>query len=217
MVNQVQKQAMQIQNKIKNGTTKILQTVRKRLEKMSDSGEPLGVTALQGGIPIDGEWAHRPDQPWIIVSTVDQYGSRLLFRGYGVSRSMRPIHAGLAGNDCLVILDEVHLSVPFAQTLERVASMNCGDINRRFSIVEMSATPNNDNSKPFTLDSEDTERCAELRHRIKVEKKAKIVQVQNQDAIPKKVKEIIELIKSSPDKKKHQKCRGCNEFCPYRS
>ena len=184
VVDQVHIRAMLIRDSIRNGKTATLQAIRERLRKITD-GYPLGVAALQGGIPLDNEWTQRPDQPWVIVSTVDQFGSRLLFRGYGVSRSMRPIHAGLAGNDCLVILDEVHLSVPFAQTLAQVAKLGHKSIERRFVVVEMSATPSNPDAERFTLDHiEDIEKCEEMRRRVTAKKEAKMYPVKDQNAIP---------------------------------
>lgn len=191
VVDQVHDRAMRILDHIRNGNTPTLQAIRERLQRLTD-GDLLGVAALQGGIPLDNEWAQRPDQPWVIVSTVDQFGSRLLFRGYGVSRSMRPIHAGLAGNDCLVILDEVHLSVPFAQTLAQIANLEQKNIDRRFVVVEMSATPNNTGAERFTLDHvEDIEKCEEMRRRVNAKKEAKLYPVKSQDAIPAAVLKIM--------------------------
>ena len=151
---------------------------------------------LRGGVPLDNEWAHHPDQPWVIVSTVDQFGSRLLFRGYGVRKNMRSIHAGLAGNDCLVILDEVHLSAPFAETLEQVTALASAEkLPRRFSVVEMSATPNNLKAERFSLDPvTDIEGCEELRRRVAAVKHAKLVPVGNlKNEILKIVKSIAKL------------------------
>lgn len=81
---------------------------------------PLAVSRLRGGVAPDNEWALSPAQPAVVLSTVDQFGSRLLFRGYGVSARMRPVHAALCGFDALVILDEAQLSRPLEQTVEAV-------------------------------------------------------------------------------------------------
>ena len=213
VVDQVYERAQRIRDRVKAGNTPTLQRVRERLRELSD-GEPLGVAALRGGIPkthhpdptqryakaipIDDEWTHHPDQPWVIVSTVDQFGSRLLFRGYGVRPGMRPIHAGLAGNDCLVVLDEVHLSVPFAETLSQVAALKSGIalksgmLSRRFGVVEMSATPSDTECEPFTLNPPaDLDGCEELRRRVKAFKQAKLVPVRNQKALPAAVLKLI--------------------------
>lgn len=195
VVDQVYERAELIQKRIESAATPIMRAVRERLHSISD-GKSLGVAALRGGIPIDNEWTHNPEQPWVMVSTVDQFGSRLLFRGYGVTPGMRPIHAGLAGNDCLVVLDEVHLSVPFAETLAQVANQNSPRLPRRFTVVEMSATPSKPDAERFTLDSADMG-CQELRRRIDALKEAELVSVRNAEAVPAQVARIVKSMSSS--------------------
>ncbi len=197
VVDQVYKRAQKIRDRLEEADTPVLRQIRARLRELS-GGEPLGVAALRGGIPIDGEWTHRPDQPWVVVSTVDQFGSRLLFRGYGITPGMRPIHAGLAGNDCLVILDEVHLSVPFAETLTQVSALRSGALPRRFATVNMSATPSIDKAKPFRLETElDLNGCAELRRRVEARKQAKLEVVSNHKAMSGAVLKIVRSIKTA--------------------
>ena len=98
--------------------------VRRVADRLSALSGPrsLHVAQLRGGMPLERDWAKRPDQPTILCTTVDQLGSRLLFRGYGVSTSMAPVHAGLLGNDTLVILDEAHLSHAFTKTLKAISA-----------------------------------------------------------------------------------------------
>ena len=196
VVDQVVERAQRIQKKIQEGSASVLRLMKDRLREIG--GESLlGVVALRGGIPIDGEWARRPDEPWVMVSTVDQFGSRLLFRGYGVSPKMRPVHAGLAGNDCLVILDEVHLSRAFAQTLQEVSALSSnGRLPRRFQVVEMSATPTDSGGhrEPFRLTEEDLAGSDELRRRAKASKSAMLRDAgtkQPHISIPSEVKKIL--------------------------
>lgn len=79
-------------------------------------GDEIAISTLRGQHVDSGAWREDPSRPAIVVGTVDMIGSRLMFEGYGVSRRMRPMHAGLLGTDALIVLDEAHL-VPAFQAL----------------------------------------------------------------------------------------------------
>lgn len=87
---------------------------------------PLQVTRLRGGAEL-GERPLDPSQPAIVFATVAMFASRWLFRGYGTSRSMRPVDAALAGIDSLVLIDEAHLSRPLLDLARRVDQCDVGD------------------------------------------------------------------------------------------
>ena len=86
----------------------------------------LPISTLRGGFADNREWLEDPSRPTIVVGTVDMVGSRLLFEGYGVSRRMRPYHAGFLGSDTLVVLDEAHLCPPFQALLGDIATHRDG-------------------------------------------------------------------------------------------
>ena len=114
-------------------------------------GLPLVAQRLRGGAPLEHDWVRTPTQPTILCSTVDQVGSRLLFRGYGVSNRMKSVHAGLLGQDSLILLDEAHLSEPFRRTLATVRKL--GRASTR--TVLLSATPGVRAKRPFGLTAGD--------------------------------------------------------------
>ena len=149
--------------------------VRRVANRLRDvcGDQPINGIRLRGGVHRPRSWADRPDTAWVTVATVDQFGSRLLFRAYGVGPKMRPVHAGLAGSDCLVILDEAHLEQPFAATLHQVREFQpkLGGLPCRYQVVEMSATPAEVSAHPFRLDKDDLA-CPELARRISVPKTA---------------------------------------------
>ncbi len=124
-------------------------TVRRvadELKRLGASEDALDTYELRGGAFRDERWVRTPLQPTVVASTVDQVGSRLLFRGYGISEHTWPMHAGLIANDAILFLDEAHCSKAFAQTLQAVElyrSVTWAEepLNRPFHFVEMTATP----------------------------------------------------------------------------
>jgi CRISPR-associated endonuclease/helicase Cas3 len=125
--------------------TEALKPIRAALRERCGSDQFLHVSTMRGGMPLETAWAKSPIQPTVCLTTVDQLGSRLLFRGYGVSPRMAPIHAGLAAADSLIILDEAHLSEPFRQTLTHLKSYRsekwCAEmVGKGLQVTSMSAT-----------------------------------------------------------------------------
>jgi CRISPR-associated endonuclease/helicase Cas3 len=118
--------------------------------KLLEEPDGILVSCLRGGIVPDNDGILDPVRPQIITATVDQLGSRLLFRGYGASPRSWPIWAALAGTDSLVILDEAHLS-PVAEDTFRACQQRLGAGIR---VVSMSATPR-DAGTTFALDQHD--------------------------------------------------------------
>lgn len=150
--------------------------------------EALFVTELRGGIWKNDSWARTPVQPAVIVSTIDQIGSRILFRGYGLSPAAWPLQAGLLANDSLIILDEAHLSLPFVETLKAIQKYRqWGEmsINTPFGIVQMSATPNA-TGRIFPADCQKSlMEDAQLRPRLTSPKRTALIEAENSKFIDK--------------------------------
>ncbi|MDE2753104.1 MAG: CRISPR-associated endonuclease Cas3'', partial [Gemmatimonadota bacterium] len=116
-----------------------LAPLRNALAKLSP--EPASSIRLRGACPTDPRWCRSPDQVQIIASTVDQIGSRLLLRGYGVTPRMRSVEAGLIGQDALLLLDEAHLAGPLLDTLGHLDRLDpVRSLTSRRHVVQLSAT-----------------------------------------------------------------------------
>ncbi len=156
VVDEAFNRAEKIAYALRKATDGPLMAIADRLRLLSgfkESSPPLAVGRLRGGVLRDDGWARLPSQPAILTSTVDQIGSRLLFRGYGFSNSLAPMHAGLAANDSLIILDEAHCSVPFLQTLRSIQRFRSPEwaqesIPSPFAFAVMSATLKNAKASP---------------------------------------------------------------------
>lgn len=123
---------------------------------------PLAVSALRGELADNGEWKRSPARPAIIIGTIDMIGSKLLFSGYGDGRYGRAHHAGLIGQDTLIVHDESHLSPAFSVLLRSVEDEQkaCQEL-RPIRVMELSATSrgksgsNGGNGQAFGIEKED--------------------------------------------------------------
>ncbi|MFM8332710.1 MAG: type I-U CRISPR-associated helicase/endonuclease Cas3, partial [Candidatus Methylumidiphilus sp.] len=113
----------------------------------------LRIATLHGGLNIGDMGVDDPTAPAVITTTVDLLGSRLLFRAYGSSRHVAPMHAGLAGNDALLVLDEAHISAPFAATLAAIRRLRRDGLGLPWRVLLLSATPRDGGG--FGLDAKD--------------------------------------------------------------
>ncbi len=161
IVNEAFVRAQRISEKLKRANSGILGRVAESLRELSGD-EPLKTYELRGGAFRDETWVRTPRQPVIVTSTVDQVGSRLLFRGYGIGENTWPIHAGLIANDAILFLDEAHCSKAFSETLEAVEQYRgtawaSGPVRPPFHFVEMTATPGRSVSpeERFGIDDKD--------------------------------------------------------------
>lgn len=151
----------------------VVEAVTARLRGLAGNGEQALVAArLRGGAPLEHIWTRSPSQPTVLCSTVDQVGSRLLFRGYGVSDRMKPIHAGLLGEGSLILLDEAHLSEPFRQTMTAIRRIGRAGVKS----VLLTATPGAQAARPFRLSEEDRAH-PELSKRIRAPKPTCLIRV----------------------------------------
>lgn len=123
---------------------------------------PLAISTLRGELADNGDWKKNPARPAIIIGTIDMIGSKLLFSGYGDGRHGRAHHAGLIGQDALLVHDEAHLSPAFDAVLCSIAAeqARCSE-SRPIRVMSLSATARAescggpDASSQFDIEDED--------------------------------------------------------------
>jgi len=202
--------------------TEVAEALRAWVDANGDVRERLG---LRGPMPIstlrgqhldNKRWLEDPGAPSIIVGTVDMVGSRLLFGGYGVSRKMRPFHAGLLGLDALVVLDEAHLVPPFEHLLESIGAPELAattDLRGSlplFRVLSLSATGRSRTEGVLTIDASDEQHPVAAR-RLGADKKLTFEPPHDAETLPGALaRQALALARS------HDGPRRCIVFCDKR-
>lgn len=155
---------VELRDRLSKADSGPLAAVAGALRRIAGGGSdaaPLHVARLRGSATLGARPPH-PAQPAVCFATVAMYASRLLFRGYGSSTSMRPIDAALAGIDSLVLMDEAHLAPALMGLAGPLAECDLGDPTRvipparaRPRFVALTATGRADDSERFDLDDAD--------------------------------------------------------------
>ncbi|WP_036566674.1 type I-U CRISPR-associated helicase/endonuclease Cas3 [Nocardia sp. BMG51109] len=111
----------------------------------------IDIVNMRGGLEPDRSWIDDPCACQIICATPDMWGSRVVFRGYGIGRLARPRDAGLLTHDAVMVLDEAHLNLQLLATARRIAEFVAPEAERigipGLHVVETTATPANSTSR----------------------------------------------------------------------
>ncbi|MGH3824854.1 MAG: type I-G CRISPR-associated helicase/endonuclease Cas3g [Pseudonocardiaceae bacterium] len=159
VVDEAYDHAERLRDRVTPEAAGILGEVGKQLANLTGGapGPAIRATRMRGGITWDWRWMDRPDRFGIVVGTVDQVGSRLLFRGYGLSHRLAPIDAALAGADSVLFVDEAHLAKPMIDTIDAAQQLDQPEqrVCRPVSVVRLSATQRFGGSRtlPFDVDA----------------------------------------------------------------
>ena len=134
--------------------TTLAERIRENLKGLDPGKHELAISTLRGRFADNHEWTEDPSKPAIIIGTVDMIGSRLLFSGYRSSYKRRPLEAGLLGQDSLLVLDEAHLSEPFARLVQQISDKGPFQNNQGLPmrVMRMSATSMEDEADGFKLE-----------------------------------------------------------------
>jgi CRISPR-associated endonuclease/helicase Cas3 len=181
VVDEAHDHAERLQKALRAAATPVCAAVAQALRAPGDEdGEVLTATRMRGGVTWDRIWLERPDRYAIITGTVDQVGSRLLFRGYGVSEYGRSIDAALVGTDSLIIVDEAHLATAFRTTVTAALDLDQWPLGARPALVTMSATASTaDADSEITVHgiSADDETHPVAGRRLRARKRLRLVEV----------------------------------------
>ena len=159
----------------------------------------IDVVQLVGGNCTDGHgWRRSPGKPQIIVGTVDMVMSRMLMRGYGSSRGVYPIDAGLLWNDTHLVVDETQLAPASTVTARQIAAFQRESDAVNVGLTCMSATIDagllNTVDNPYTFDADvirltDGDLTPEVRQRLDAERVVRELAIAQAD--PKSIAEAV--------------------------
>jgi len=201
-------------------TTDEVELLRRNLQGHSElkalrhSLGSLAVSTLRGQFADNEAWSADPSRPAVICGTVDMIGSRLLFSGFRIGFKKRPLHAGLLGQDVLLVHDESHLEPAFQKLIESIEEQQLNETDLgvnlpwpKLRVMALSATTRSDiddnsasvaapfrltpeeRNPPETIPSPTTEPIHSVWRRLKAAKKLRLDEIEDEKKLADEVAE----------------------------
>ncbi|WP_026530159.1 type I-G CRISPR-associated helicase/endonuclease Cas3g [Haematomicrobium sanguinis] len=168
-------------------------------------GELLHLDYVRGGgsdVSRVGRWSIDPLATTLYFMTPDMFGSQLLFNGYAVARTARPIAAALLAFDTVAVIDEAHMNQQLVITARRVPEIDA-DAEERLPILPLqvvtsTATPTRRQSAlgttgSITVHEGDFAQDTALANRMNAAKSIGLEEVEGKLEDKKVIKRIIDL------------------------
>ena len=170
-------------------TTVEVERLRSNLAKAGIDFD-LAVSTLRGQHADNSAWTADVARPAIVCGTVDMIGSRLLFGGYRIGFRSRPFHAGLLGQDTLLVHDEAHLEPAFQRLLEAIVREQEGRDPWPLRVLALTATSRGTSGLGI---GNDDRRDPEARRRLRAPKVLHLHPHGDKDLVPKVVDKALAL------------------------
>jgi CRISPR-associated endonuclease/helicase Cas3 len=111
------------------------------LDHLGLTADQLGMHVIMGGRSRAAKpWREAPEQPSILIGTIDLITSKALVRAYGTPRHAFPMDAALVWNDAHIVVDEVQQAPATTVTLRQLDAFRAQAAVGNVGLTCMSAT-----------------------------------------------------------------------------
>ena len=143
VIDGLQEHARRLAERLRHPTGPVTAALAESLREATGAGPddlPLRVASIPDSPAIDLAWTVRASDALVLIASLEQVGSALLFRSTAGSPCTAPVHAGLVGADSLLLLLDIEPDAPIHRTVVDLRDLPARP-PRPMSTVRIDASP----------------------------------------------------------------------------